>query len=90
MENTNIKFMKALAFALDHTRFSFGAEWDDDHITIEHRGMVIAIVELDKNYENIVVESYEGELHKFPFLAFRCSNEELVDDISALLYFLCW
>ena len=90
MENINVKFMKALAFALDHTRFSFGAEWNDDHITIEHRGMVIATVELDKNHENIVVESYEGELRKFPFLAFRCSNEELVDDLSSLLYSLCW
>lgn len=90
MENINVKFMKALSFALDHNRFSFSAEWNDDHITIEHRGMIIAIAYLDENKENIVVEEYEGKLHKFPFLAFRCSNEELVDDLSSLLYSLCW
>lgn len=90
MENVNIKFMKALAFTLNNSAFSFSAEWDTDHIVVDHRGFVIAIVELDKDHENIVVESYEGKIKKFPYLSHRCSNEELVDEISTVLYSLCW
>lgn len=90
MENKNIRFMKALAFTLNNSAFSFSAEWDDDHIVVNHRGFVIATVELDKNHENIVVQSYEGKIHKFPYMLLRCSNEELVDEISTILYALCW
>ena len=90
MDKRNIQFMKALAFTLDHSAFSFSAEWNDDHITVNHRGFVIATVELNKNHENIVVMSYEGKVNKFPFMLLRCSNEELVDEISTILYSLCW
>lgn len=90
MDKRNISFMKALAFTLNNGAFSFSAEWDTDHIVVNHRGFVIATVELDKNHENIVVMSYEGKLYKFPFMLLRCSNEELVDEISTILYSLCW
>lgn len=90
MENRNVCFMKALAFTLNNGAFSFSAEWDTDHIVVNHRGFVIATVELDKNHENIVVMSYEGKVNKFPFMLLRSSNEELVDEISTILYSLCW
>lgn len=90
MGNKNICFMKALAFTLNNSAFTFSAEWNDDHITVNHRGFVIATVELDKNHENLVVMSYEGKVNKFPFMVLRCSNEELVDEISTILYSLCW
>lgn len=82
--------MKALAFTLNNGAFSFSAEWDVDHIVVEHRGLVIATVELDKDHKNIVVMSYEGKINKFPYMLFRCSNEELVEEISTILYSLCW
>ena len=91
--NRNIKMIKAIAFSLNNAPFSFSAEWDDDHITVSHRGLVIATICLEyQGYdaEFLVVETYEGEIEKFPFILFRGDNEELLDKLTTLLYSLCW
>lgn len=88
--NANKKFEAALIFTLNNKGYAFSAEEKDGKIIIEHRGLIIAAIELDRPIFKMYIKTCEGKTVEKYYHPLLSNSGETINKIADIIMPLCW